>query len=170
MQIVGWNTAQIMKFSIKNIFSKYDQIRRKLQIWSHLPKKSLMENLIFCAVKLMKLPAAYTLNIKTEVIKLQHYRLKKCSSETLSIFWKTAMWKIKNFWNEIAEKIFFFYFQWSVFFNFQKIWTPVFKFYFWLINLWRGNEHVLRIIWNFLLNGFFYKVNQRCFAETCLAD
>ena len=43
-------TAQKMKFSIKAFFSKCDQIRRKLQIWSHLPKKSLIENFIFCAV------------------------------------------------------------------------------------------------------------------------
>ena len=28
----------------------FDQIRRKLRIWSHLQKKSLMENFIFCAV------------------------------------------------------------------------------------------------------------------------
>ena len=39
-----------MKFSIKDFFSKYDQIRRKLWIWLHLPKKSLMENVIFCAL------------------------------------------------------------------------------------------------------------------------
>ena len=32
-----------------NFFSKCDQIRRKLRIWSHLLKKSLMENFIFCA-------------------------------------------------------------------------------------------------------------------------
>ena len=37
------NNAQKMKLSIKDFFSKYDQIRRKLE-------KSLMENLIFCAV------------------------------------------------------------------------------------------------------------------------
>ena len=37
-----------VKFSIKDVFSKYDQIRRKLRIWSHLVKKSLMENFIFC--------------------------------------------------------------------------------------------------------------------------
>ena len=36
-----------MKFSIKDFFSKCDQIRRKLQIWSHLLKKSLMVNFIF---------------------------------------------------------------------------------------------------------------------------
>ena len=43
-------TAQKMKFSIRGIFSKCDQIRWKLRIWSHLLKKSLMENFIFCAV------------------------------------------------------------------------------------------------------------------------
>ena len=40
-----------MKFSIKDFFSKRDQIRRKLWIWSHLLKNSLMENFNFCAVK-----------------------------------------------------------------------------------------------------------------------
>ena len=39
-----------MKYSIKDFFSKRDQIRRKLRIWSHLLKKSLLENFIFCAV------------------------------------------------------------------------------------------------------------------------
>ena len=43
-------TAQKMKFSINGFFSKCDQIRRKLRIWSHSLKKSLMENLIFCEV------------------------------------------------------------------------------------------------------------------------
>ena len=36
-----------MKFSIKDFFSKYDQIPSFLWIWSHLLKKSLMENFIF---------------------------------------------------------------------------------------------------------------------------
>ena len=39
-----------MKFSIKDFFSKSDQICRKLRIWSHLLKKSFMENFVFCAV------------------------------------------------------------------------------------------------------------------------
>ena len=42
-------TAQKMKLSIKDFFSKCDQICRKLWIWSHLLKKSLMESFIFCA-------------------------------------------------------------------------------------------------------------------------
>ena len=39
-----------MKFSIKDSFSKCDQIRSFLRIWSHLLKKFLMENFIFCTV------------------------------------------------------------------------------------------------------------------------
>ena len=43
-------TARKIKFSIKDFFSIFGQIRRKLWIWSYLPKKSLMQNLIFFAV------------------------------------------------------------------------------------------------------------------------
>ena len=43
-------TAQKMKFSINDFFCKCDQIRSLLWIWSHLLKKSLMENFIFCAI------------------------------------------------------------------------------------------------------------------------
>ena len=39
-----------MKFSIKDFFSKCEQINIFLRIWSHLLNKSLMENFIFCAV------------------------------------------------------------------------------------------------------------------------
>ena len=42
-----------MKFLIKDFVSKYDQIRSFLRIWSHLWKKSLMENFIYCAVFLV---------------------------------------------------------------------------------------------------------------------
>ena len=46
-----FGTAQKMKFFIfKDFFSKCDKIRRKLRIWSHLLKKSLMETFISCAV------------------------------------------------------------------------------------------------------------------------
>ena len=43
-------TAQESKFSIKDFFSKCDQCHRKLRIWAHLLKKSLMENFMFCTV------------------------------------------------------------------------------------------------------------------------
>ena len=44
------HTEQKIKFSIKDFFSKGDQILRKLRIWSHLLKKSLMKNFIPCSV------------------------------------------------------------------------------------------------------------------------
>ena len=46
-------TAQKMKFSSTDFFSKCDQSRRKLRIWSHLLKKSVMENFIFRAVLML---------------------------------------------------------------------------------------------------------------------
>ena len=55
----GPYTAQKMKFSIKDFFSKCHQIRRKLRklrIWSHLLKKSLTENFNFGAVIHLRRP------------------------------------------------------------------------------------------------------------------
>ena len=48
--IVFFVTAQKIKFSTKDYYSKCDQIRSFLRIWSHLLKKSIMENFIFWAV------------------------------------------------------------------------------------------------------------------------
>ena len=39
-----------MKFSIKDFFNKCDKILSFLRICSHLLKKSLMENIKYCAV------------------------------------------------------------------------------------------------------------------------
>ena len=71
---ITWYTTQKMKFSIKDFFSKCDQIRRKLLTWSHSPNKSLMENLIFCAV--------YNTNhIKSSMMKVTNKNLvKACQS------------------------------------------------------------------------------------------
>ena len=55
------DTAQKMDFSIKDFFSKCAQIRRKLGIWSHLLKESLMENFIF-----------YSMGIFTEIAVSVH--------------------------------------------------------------------------------------------------
>ena len=49
---VPYNAVQKMTLSIKDFFCKCDKIRSFLRIWSHLPKKSLMKNLIFCAVQI----------------------------------------------------------------------------------------------------------------------
>ena len=61
--------AQKMKFSIKDFFNKCDQIRSFLRIWSHLLKKSLMENFIFCAVDLVLRNVIYKLTNENPVIK-----------------------------------------------------------------------------------------------------
>ena len=47
--------------SIKDLSRKCDQIHRKLQIWSHLLKKSVMENFSFCTVQLPLLRAPLNL-------------------------------------------------------------------------------------------------------------
>ena len=53
------HTAQKLKFSIKNFFSKCDQTCSFLRIWSHLMETSLMENFSFCAVSWVR-SCAYT--------------------------------------------------------------------------------------------------------------
>ena len=60
-------TAQKIKFSIKNFLSKCDQIRSFLWIWSHLLKKSLMENFIFCAVYGILNVSLYCLQVLLEI-------------------------------------------------------------------------------------------------------
>ena len=44
------DTAQKLKFCIKDFFDKCEQIRNFLRIWSYLQKKYLMENFIFSAM------------------------------------------------------------------------------------------------------------------------
>ena len=70
-----------MKFSIKDYFSQRNQTRKKLRIWSHLLKKPLMENFIFCAM-------IYLYIIQTERINnsvsTNEIMLNLCPS---NIFW-----------------------------------------------------------------------------------
>ena len=46
-----YQILQKTKFSNTDFFSKCHQVRSFLRIWSHLLKKSLMENFKFCAVR-----------------------------------------------------------------------------------------------------------------------
>ena len=59
-----------MKFFIKDFFSKCDQIRSFLRIWSHLLKKSLMENFFFCAVMKSLQDLHYKLNTGMILIEM----------------------------------------------------------------------------------------------------
>ena len=45
--------TQKIKFSIKDFFSKCDQFQKKIRVWSHLLKKFLMENFIFCEASIL---------------------------------------------------------------------------------------------------------------------
>ena len=50
----GINTAQKMTFSVKDFFSKCDQIRNFLWIWSNLLKKSFGKLNLLCSENLAK--------------------------------------------------------------------------------------------------------------------
>ena len=50
LSLTSCNTVQKINFPIKDFFSKCDQIRFFLRIWSHLLNKTLIENFIFCTV------------------------------------------------------------------------------------------------------------------------
>ena len=52
-----------IKFTIKDLFSKCDQIRWKLRIWSHLLKKHSMENFIFCAILIWYIIKRFTFDV-----------------------------------------------------------------------------------------------------------
>ena len=84
-----------MKFSIKDFFSKCDQIRRKLRIWSHLLKKSLMRNFIFCAVVYQKF-----INILKNAERLIVFIISKLSYNSKSML--PLRMKFKRFWFELA--------------------------------------------------------------------
>ena len=57
-----------VEVSHQGFFSKCDQIRKKLRIWSYLLKKSLMENFIFYAV----------VNENTQLLPCPEAFLKHC--------------------------------------------------------------------------------------------
>ena len=61
-----------MKFLIENFFSKCEQTSNILRIWSHLLKKTLMENFISCAVNLFWLKIEKCLPQQTQIQKVSH--------------------------------------------------------------------------------------------------
>ena len=63
-------TAQKVKFSSTDFFSECDQIRSSLRIWSQLPKKSVMENFIFCSVFDSLQPGSYDVRLCKIVSKI----------------------------------------------------------------------------------------------------
>ena len=60
-----------MKIYIKDFFSKCDQIPSFLRIWSHLLKKSFMENFIFCAAESLNEGQCFLRNIIDNIDQLE---------------------------------------------------------------------------------------------------
>ena len=58
-------------------FSKCDKIHRKLQIWTHLLKQSLMENFSFCAAYV---PAVLSMS-RTSFERLMYVKFTSCVYE-----------------------------------------------------------------------------------------
>ena len=82
---INLNTAQKMKFSIKDFFS------RKLQIWSHLLNKSSIENFIFCAVYESQNYVMYS--VKNGLI---HRRPWLIENHRKPIFWVNALRSLQS--------------------------------------------------------------------------
>ena len=62
-----------MKFSVNDFPSKYDEIRRKLRIWSHLLENSLIESFIFCAVPRFAMPTFHPTSHIINTFKIRCY-------------------------------------------------------------------------------------------------
>ena len=75
-----------MKFFVKDFFSKYDQIRSFLRIWSHLLEKNLlMENFIFCVVDIIH---KLFLLIRPQVV-IKNFYYKKTKSDFFMVLCNT---------------------------------------------------------------------------------
>ena len=93
--------AKKMKFSIMNFSSKCDQIRRKLRIWSHLLKKSLMENFIFCAgtvVEKVKLELALTIFSTVLTNSEEGLALLNTKKILACLFYNKLIWNLLAFY------------------------------------------------------------------------
>ena len=77
-----------MKFSIKCFFSKCDQIRSFLRIWSHLLKNFLMENVIFVqwhrdfsTLIMFSFTVYLVFSLVFKYLLLSHFRIRRYANE-----------------------------------------------------------------------------------------
>ena len=89
-----------MKLSIKDFFSKCDQIRRKLR--KHLLKKSLVEDFIFCAVQ-TSLKQTNQISFK----EMGSFQLAGVIQPSFTYF---AVWRFFEFVRIVFSKIIYFSF------------------------------------------------------------
>ena len=87
MRDICTDTAQKIKFSIKDFFCKCHQIRSFLQILSHLQEKFLMKNFICGAVGIFSWLAVADPEADTFYFLDKHF----CSLKTLTFIWLTQL-------------------------------------------------------------------------------
>ena len=76
---ISVDTAQEMKFSVGEFFSKREKILMKLWIWSHLLEKPLTDNLKFsCSEKILEIKSVQR-NTKERFQQNQQEKNKWCS-------------------------------------------------------------------------------------------
>ena len=98
-----------MKFSIKDFFSKFDQTRSLLRIWSYLLKKSLMENFIFLCSDIPTIAHVYTLFDNSNVYTLfNNYPFTEYAS------WMSLSYLFSSFFCKIFQNIFFIKYLWTI--------------------------------------------------------
>ena len=100
----GTLSAQKMKFSIKDLVNKCDQIRNFLRIWSHLLKKPLMENFIFCAVSFEVVLKLLLLTLNNCFAVLRRYIQKPVKHTRRKFRYLIEFWTC--FWNLRITSIF----------------------------------------------------------------
>ena len=105
-------TAQKMNFFINNLFSKCDQIRRKLRIWVHLLKNSTTESFTLRPPYLVNLHSEIVWTHSNSVVNVNILFLLKCSTflcimfywiflflskqECFTLKYKTSLVKVKT--------------------------------------------------------------------------
>ena len=131
-----------MKFSIKDFFIKCDQTRMKLLIWSHLLKKSLMENFIFLCSEIF----VNSFWIKCLTSRVMKYKI--WSRKPRSFLWTLTAVVIAILWTSAFyenSRSYHFWRQWffsdstikgdslfrkaSLFLNCSCIWSLIFESY-----------------------------------------
>ena len=88
-----------MNFSIRNCFSKCDEIPRKLRIWSHLFKKSLMKTLFFvqCIMQIKILSHDIFTWWKHGASPLTHlFRVERGFAHSCSLFKDDKKYRFRN--------------------------------------------------------------------------
>ena len=87
------------EFFIKEFFSKFDQIRSFLQIWSHLLRKSLMENFVFCPLLCTDSSFPYFSDFASFFRRI---KLRRCQFRGACVRLKFCVWKILRYFMRIV--------------------------------------------------------------------